>query len=218
MVSRTNGLFPRIVLAGGLLVVLGCPTEPPSTDSAADIKRLPVSTKSLLARRLPDSAIPALARLQQVDDLDFMAGCAVEDALITDEGLARLGQLNLPKLETLALGYCDNITDAGLAHVGKMESVTVLILRACPHVTDEGLAHLVGMKKLTYLDLMGCPGVTDRGLERLMSKTNWTDLLLSGCPHVTAGGVAKLRVKLPKARIEFDEKQWELNRCVRNGR
>jgi Leucine Rich repeat len=93
----------------------------------------------------------------------------------------------------------------------------VLILRDCPHITDEGLAHLVSMKKLTYLDLMGCPGVTDRGLERLMSKTDWTDLLLSGCPHVTAGGVAKLRVKLPKARIEFDEKQWELNKCVRNG-
>ncbi len=73
------------------------------------------------------------------------------------------------------------------------------------------------MQSLTYVDLMGCPKLTDRGIERLAAKMNWTDINLSGCPHVTAEGVAKLRTKLPKAKIEFDQQTWEINRCVREG-
>jgi hypothetical protein len=34
---------------------------------------------------------------------------------------------------------------------------------------------------------------------------------------VTTAGVAKLKTKLPKAKIDFDQKTWEMNRCVREG-
>lgn len=205
-----------LLLASGL-VALGCNTEPPIVQNGTDVGHLADSTKSLWARRLPDSAIPALSRLHELDDLDFTAGCGVEDALITDDGLASLSTLKLPKLTTVSLGYCDKITDAGLAHLAEMNTVTTVILTADPHITDAGLAHLTTMQSLTYLDLMGCPGLTDRGIERLAAKTNWTNINLSGCPHITADGVAKLRTKLPKAKIEFDQKTWEINRCVREG-
>jgi hypothetical protein len=207
-------LAQAFLLASGL-VALGCNAEPPIVQNGADIGHLADSTRSLWARRLPASAIPALSRLHELDDLDFTAGCAVEDALITDDGMAKLSTLKLPKFTTVSLGYCDKITDAGLAHLAKMNTVTTVILRADPHITDAGLAHLATMQSLTYVDLMGCPELTNRGIEQLAVKTNWTDINLSGCPHVTADGVAKLRTKLPKAKIEFDRKTWEINRCVR---
>jgi len=74
-----RSLLQACLLTSGL-VALGCQTEPPSAENAADLDRLTVSTRSLWARRLADSAIPALSRLHELDDLDFTAGCGVEDA------------------------------------------------------------------------------------------------------------------------------------------
>jgi len=217
MVNYQFRLSRVFLLASALVALGGCQSEPPIVQQSTDVERLTDATRSLWARRLPDSAIPSLARLHDLDDLDFTAGCAVEDALITDDGLAKLSTLKLPKLTTVSLGSCDNITDAGVAHLAKMNTVTTVILRADPHITDEGLSHLTKMQNVTYLDLMGCPGLTDRGIERLAAKTNWTNINLSGCPHVTEASVARLRTKLPKAKIEFDQKTWEINRCVREG-
>lgn len=217
MFNRKHRLWQACLLASGLVSVGACNREPPHVQNVRDVERLPKWRRSVWARRLSNSAIPALGRLHELEDLDFMAGCAVEDALITDDGLAKLSTLNLPKLSTVALGYCDNITDAGLAHLAKIRTVTTVILRADPHITDEGVASLTRMPSLTYLDVMGCPGLTDRGIERLAAKTNWTEINLSGCPHVTVASVTQLRTKLPKTKIEFDQRTWEMNQCIREG-
>ena len=47
-----------------------------------------------------DSDIPSLARLHELSDLDFSGGMVVEEAKITDDGLAELAKLNLRHLET----------------------------------------------------------------------------------------------------------------------
>src|SRR5262245_50407839 len=106
-----------------LIALTGCGTGwPPTVNTKDDIQRLPISERSIRARGVGDSDIPSLARLQELRVLDFTGGW-VMPARITDKGLAELAELELPRLETLTLGWCDNITDAGLAHVGRMQTI-----------------------------------------------------------------------------------------------
>jgi hypothetical protein len=202
-----------------LLVVSGCGRWPPVVDTADDVRRLPVSEPSVRARGLRDSDIPSLARLHDLRILDFAGGMAVKEAEITNAGLARLAKLDLPKLETLNLGWNNNITDAGLDSICQMHTISLLLLPACPNITDAGLQKLTKAKNVTYLDLRGCPGITDAGIQQLAAKTHWKQIELGGCPNVTAQGVAKLQAALPNARIDKNDQEWELHRKQgKNGR
>jgi hypothetical protein len=203
-INKVKGILGLTALS----LLCGCGRWPPIVDTKRDIERLPASERSVRARGLADSDILSLARLRELRILDFSGGNAVEAARITDTGLVRLSKLDLPQLETLTLGYCANITDAGLAHVGQMHTVSWLSLMGCPQITDAGLSHLLTMKSLTALDLRGCLGITDSGLQHLAVKTNWQTILLGGCSNVTASGVARLQVALPNSKVEKDEKEW----------
>ena len=133
-------------------------------------------------------------------------------AKITDEGLAELAKLDLPHLETLTLGWCDEITDAGLAHIVRMQTLTWLGLTTCPKITDAGLRELVNAKNLTGLDLRGCPNITDDGIQQLAAKKNWERIDLGGCPKITPEGVAKLQAALPNAPfVKKDDREWEFH-------
>lgn len=206
-------VFREIFVLIALCLLCSCGSEPPAVETKGDIDRLPVSQQSICARTLPDSDIPSLERLRDLDDLDFSMGCAIEDARITDDGLARLAKLDLPQLHMLALGYCQNITDAGLAYIGQMQTITQLMLTGSPQITDAGLPKLLAMKNLTYLDLRGCAGITDRGLQALATKTNWQKILLGGCSSVTANGVAQLQAALPNAKVQKDDIEWSESKC-----
>jgi len=81
------------------------------------------------------------------------------------------------------LSECEQITDAGLAHLG---SVTTLDIRGCK-ITNEGLRHL---GHVTTLDLSWCKLITDEGLRHLGSVRK---LDIGGCPKVTKEGIARLR-------------------------
>lgn len=201
-----------LVALGASLLLCGCGRWPPIVESKRDITRLSSTEPSVRARGLHDSDIAALAHLRQLRLLDFHGGHAVKTAPITDEGLAQLAEVDLPKLEILTFGYCTNITDTGLAHIGGMHTVTWLSFMACPQVTDKGLPHLLTMERVTGLDLRGCSGITDRGLEILSTKTNWQTILLGGCPNISAEGVARLQAALPKARVTKDEKEWSYHK------
>ena len=202
-----RAVLPLIAIA--VFVASGCGTYPPSVKSAEDIQELSVTEPSVSARELADSDIPALARLKYLRFLDFACGEAVMPARITDAGLAELAKVDLPNLETLSLGYCDNITGAGLAHVARMETITWLALTSCPNVTDAGLLELVNSKSLTGLDLRGCPNVSDDGILQLAAKPDWQTIWLGGCPRITPEGVARLQAALPNARVEKDDREWE---------
>jgi len=124
-------IVPIVVLS-----VPSCGKWPPIVNTKEDIQRLATSEPSIRARGLPDRDIPSLARLKELRILDFSGGNAVMPARITDKGLAELAKLDLPQLETLTLGWCDNITDAGLAHIGRMQTINWLGLTSCPNITD----------------------------------------------------------------------------------
>ncbi len=207
---------PRPVLAWhvcALLLLLsiasGCGTNlGPVADTAHDVNRLPDTTRSIRAQD-SRTVIFLLLRLHELSGLDFSGGMAVEEAQITDDGLAELAKLNLPRLDTLLLGWCEHITDAGLEHVSRIQTIQYLELAGNSHIADAGLAQLASMKNLTGLNISGCPGVTDVGLLRLAAKRDWQYVDLSGCENVTADGIAKLRAALPNARIKKDDLEWE---------
>lgn len=190
----------------------GCGPYPPSVATKVDIEALPLATRSVHARSLGDADVAALAQLRQMETLNFASGHARNDvttgfknweAAITDRGLSTLAELKLPKLKNLDLGYCDRITDAGLRHVAKIDSVTSLSLRGNSQITDSALNDLVAMKGLTALDLRECAGITDRGLQALGEKSNWELIRLGGCQGVTAEGIAELTKALPNARVNL---------------
>jgi hypothetical protein len=189
-----------------LLLIPGCGTKwPPIVNTKRDIEHLPASQRWIRARGLADSDIPSLARLRDLRTLDFAGGNAVKPAKITDEGLAELAKLDLPDLETLTLGWCDEITDAGLAHIGRMQTIKWLGLTSCPKITDAGLRELINAKNLTGLDLRRCPNITDDGIHQLAAKKNWERIELGGCPKITAQGVAMLQAALPNAGVNKDD-------------
>ena len=204
------------VIKGALLVLMmtlnASADWPPIVEFKRDIVALPTSTVSVRVRGLHDSDILALSHLPLLKHLDFAGGWKAAAASITDEGLAHLASLDLQRLDSLLLGYCTNITDAGLPQIAKMHSLTWLSLEVCPHITDAGLASLLTMNNLTGLDLRGCIGITDAGLERLAAKTNWETIMLGGCPNVTANAVSKLQRALPKAKIAKDEREWSFHK------
>ncbi len=45
-------------------------------------------------------------------------------------------------IEPLYLSFCENITDVGLAHVGKLSNLTTLNLYRSPNITGAGVAKL----------------------------------------------------------------------------
>ena len=204
-VSRT-ALCGRLALACVVsCALLACGPYPPSVADRGDVESLSTDTHSLHARSLADDDIPALGRLVNLDYLSFSSGWARNDittgfkpwrAAITDRGLARLAELDLPKLDVLDLGHCESITDAGMADVARMTQVRSLDLRNTA-ITDEGLAALTRMQNLTWLTLDDCPGITDRGLELLARKSNWAHVWVSACPNVTQAGIARLQAALP---------------------
>lgn len=192
-----------------LVLVAGCGSQPPSVKTTVAVKRLDPSARSISARELPDDDVGSLERLKQLEILDFSRGWGVGPARITDDGLATLATLDLPKLETLTLGWCQNITDDGLRHVAKLKTITWLGLPACSNITDAGLPSLAESKNLKSLDLRGNPNITDEGIQQLAAKKDWKEISLGGCQHVTAKGVTRLQTALPNTRVEKDDQEWQ---------
>ena len=58
------------------------------------------------------------------------------------------------------------MTDAMLADLSRVETLTALGLSGCKGVTDDGIAHLARLPALQHLDLSGT-GITDAGLQVL---------------------------------------------------
>ena len=197
-----------LIIFSAIVFVAGCTPMPPNVGSKPNIDRLDVKTRSIAARRLPDEDIASLARLKNLEILDFTIGWGSYGAKITDRGLAELAKLDLPTLDSLSLDECDKITDAGLEHVAKLKNLSWLGLAVCPGITDAGLPALTTAENLTELDLRGCPNITDEGIQQLAAKRNWQSIDFAGCPKITAAGVAKLQAALPKARIVKDDKGY----------
>jgi internalin A len=130
-------------------------------------------------------------------DLNGQLGLSLAGTQVTDTGLARLPDL-FPNLGWLELDGCA-ITDAGLAHLGRLKRLWHLSLNDTP-VGDAGLRHLANLPALHRLQLDRTQ-VTDQGLASLeVMKGPLGDVTLQGT-GVTAAKKAELRTARPKTRI-----------------
>jgi hypothetical protein len=83
----------------------------------------------------------------------------------------------LKELRRLYLGYGTHTTDVGLAHVGHLRKLEVLMLPETS-ITDDGLSHLESLRHLQKLGLLNCKGVTDAGLIHLRGLTSLREVSL----------------------------------------
>jgi len=134
------------------------------------------------------------ATLAMLKDFPNLAGLVVEEASISDAGLASLAS---PPLEDLGLFRCYRITDEGLRHLARLAGLRQLSLRDVP-ITGEGLVDLRGLPKLSMLRLNET-GVGDAALEHLKGLKGLTRLEL----RQTQTGDAGLAVVAGLANLAY---------------
>ncbi|NQT37245.1 MAG: hypothetical protein HQ581_07135, partial [Planctomycetes bacterium] len=157
--------------------------------------------------------------LALVAEMKNLTGLALEDCFVTDEAIAKLG--NLP-LADLALYKCPLATDTGLAVLARYDNLRKLTLSdvgakgsalaLLPHpeklvslnmaqsrITDAEVAHLAKMTNLEILNLNET-GITDAAVDTLSTLTSLGQLHLSQT-GITEAGMERLRAALPNCAI-----------------
>lgn len=146
-------------------------------------------------RKVTDEGISHLKNLANLGEL-WLYWCD----LITDESLFHLKHLiKLQKLHFLI--DTDEITDAGMRHLGDMINLKELGLSDFKRITDKGLVHLGQLTALESLNLSSCTWITDEGLAHLHHLANLRTLDLHDCINITEKGLALIKRKIPGIEI-----------------
>ena len=119
-------------------------------------------------------------------------------------------------LKSLNLTCCEEITDAGLVSIKRMQQLTKLSMEYCPQITNASLVHLSGLPLETlslpfeitdddirHLPVMLCrikstdinsfsSEITDAGLVQLARLTSLVNLSFSECHRITDAGLRHL--------------------------
>jgi hypothetical protein len=90
------------------------------------------------------------------------------------------------------------IKDADLQRVQQLEGIKWVDIRACTSITDAGMAHLAQITSITHLLLNGTQ-VGDAGVEHLAGLPNLRAIELAGTPVTDA--VLTHLIRLPKLRL-----------------
>ena len=138
------------------------------------------------------------AALVNLQGLKRLKAVRLAGARVTDMGMATLAKL--PSLAELGVRDCD-ITDDGLAPL----EGTLLVRLHLNHtaVTDAGLAHLEKLTTLTEIFLTHTK-VSDQGLTHLAKLPKLKSLYIRET-KVTAAGVAALKKALPGCLVQWDD-------------
>lgn len=163
---------------------------------------------------LTDSSLEYLSWLPELHYLSLRGACGV-----AGDGFAFIGQ-HLPKLESLDLESCLQLTDAHLVHIAKLSRLRSLDLWNCWRVTDHGLdilaQGLAPYRCLELLNLRNCTLITDDGLRHVAKLTELKELDLGDC-CVTASGIDHLATLLRLEGLYFggnDNVTLEMVRAV----
>jgi len=132
-------------------------------------------------RCLTDIALEGVSHLYQLSKLD-LSQCD----LLTDKGLKHLHGLTY--LEDLSLGWCRSITDHGLDIIAsqprRSETLRNLCLARC-QISDQGIAHVGKLEALVELNLNGCSMIESSALATtLQMLSNLKTLDVSYCPNI----------------------------------
>jgi hypothetical protein len=148
----------------------------------------------LACQNVSDSTLEILGMLHSLDKI------VLDCKNVTDLGLSYLARL--PSAALMQLEHCEQITDAGLAEIGKMSSLKALSMRGSFswNITDAGLAHLGNLHQLEVLTIKALSLqadliITDVGLQHIgnlaMLKTLDVDCWGTSI-NVTNSGLASL--------------------------
>ncbi|XP_043979782.1 F-box/LRR-repeat protein fbxl-1 isoform X3 [Gambusia affinis] len=146
--------------------------------------------------RMPFEERPTLAtlnQLQRLQELDLSACARLTDCSITQV-------VRFPELQRLSLCMLPELSDAGLAAVGRScRSLTSLALSHCPGIGDGGVAQAAPfLQRLQHLQLACCSNITDRTLHLLMRHCRRLKTLdVSRCKNISMATVDLLQSQLP---------------------
>ena len=198
-----------LVIFGGGLLLVACGVLPSKGDRIhGELRELPPSTKTIIARGLPDEGMEEIGRFPDLEGISFSWGWREVDCEITDQGIETLVGLDLQSLAMLDLGGCPEVSDRGISLLAALPSLQILHITRCPSLTDDALRAIAKMHNVARLDLRGCPGVTDVGVRALAERDNWRSVYLDGCESVTMDAVALFRQRCPDAVISKDDDAW----------
>jgi Leucine-rich repeat (LRR) protein len=153
-----------------------------------------------------------VSKLDALPKLSGLKALYIEDAPVTDEGLAAAAKLKgLKGLALRSLKISDaglahfadlsdlvefriskaDITSAGFRHLKGLNSLEVLQVTDCPKVSAEALEHIKGLKKLEAIEIARVP-LKDDGLEHLKALISLktlelpeTEITDKGVDHLT---------------------------------
>lgn len=106
----------------------------------------------------------------------------------------------LKRLRELNLNFCEDLTDAALAHIGKLGTLVELQICGCDAITDGGIAEIIRMK-LEMLNIGSCALLTDKSLHLLGNMTTLRRIILGRPPNMTLEAVQELKALLPRCDI-----------------
>lgn len=107
---------------------------------------------------------------------------------ITDRFAECLAE-SCPTLETLRLGECNSLTDAGLASLAHIKSIRVLRLRCADKVTGHGMVELASLPHLSELILNSPLNIDSDALQEVVTKCPLKSLTLISMPHVLSASL-----------------------------
>jgi hypothetical protein len=147
---------------------------------------------------------------KHLENMPNLWSIVLSSSNLMDNGLNHLkkmanNSLRKKKIIQLYLDNCENITEAGLAHLSGLTQLTELSLVGCNKITDAGLARLSGLTQLKELNLAGCSKITDAGLSHLNGLTQLTELGLTECSEITDAGLAHLSGLTQLTELGFAE-------------
>jgi hypothetical protein len=103
---------------------------------------------------------PFLKRMRKFSALEYLD---TGNAIVRDADLERIAEF--PRLRYLLTRNCKHVTDAGVAHLAKLQELQLLALNGA-QIGDASLAQLSQLQRLGRLELNGAK-VTDGGLRHL---------------------------------------------------
>jgi hypothetical protein len=180
--QRRGGRGRCLLLLALTLLLAGC-RDPAGRlhDLGADVQEDQGGTTVTCQRTKNTNLI-----LQRLPDLPHVRALVLNDTDVTDAGLQGLGEL--AGLESVTIGVGRQISNAGLAHLNRLQSLKELTLVGT-HVTDEGLKEVAGLSGLRQLCVSN---VSELGLRHLRHMPHLEHLQLRHA-KVTPTGVQELQ-------------------------
>lgn len=163
-------------------------------DSTLEVlQKFPALKKLRLSQtQISNDGLKHLVACRQLEELDLS-----ENSLLSDDGLASVGQItSLKKLNLWRVG----VSNAGIVKLSPLTKMEWLNLDNT-QLSDEGLVALKDMKSLVFLHL-GSTSVSDAGLPSLYELSVLKDLKVTRT-SVTEAGVTALKEKLPNTEVQL---------------